>query len=105
VGGPDSTVGPMLEDPYALTASEGDILEQGVALISSSLSLLHPCIIFCCKTLLSQNWNQNYNILYSEHLIYSLYMRTYVFLLHQESFDMILVNNPSFYDGGVTVGV
>jgi hypothetical protein len=28
-------------------------------------------------------------------------MRTYVFLLHQESFDMILINNPSFYDGGV----
>jgi hypothetical protein len=25
-----------------------------------------------------------------------------VFLLRQESFDMILVNNPSFYDGGVT---
>jgi hypothetical protein len=28
---------------------------------------------------------------------------TYVFLLHQESFDMILVNNPSFHDRGVTV--
>jgi hypothetical protein len=28
-----------------------------------------------------------------------------VFLLHQESFDMILANNPSFYDGGVTVGI
>jgi hypothetical protein len=27
---------------------------------------------------------------------------TYVFLLHQESLDMILVNNPSSYDGGVT---
>jgi hypothetical protein len=24
------------------------------------------------------------------------------FLLRQESFNMILVNNPSFYDGGVT---
>jgi hypothetical protein len=30
---------------------------------------------------------------------------TCVFLLHQEFFDMILVNNPSFYDGGVTVHV
>jgi hypothetical protein len=28
-------------------------------------------------------------------------VRTCVFLLHQESFDTILVNNPSFYDGGV----
>jgi hypothetical protein len=27
---------------------------------------------------------------------------TCVFLLRQESFDMILVNNPSFYVGGVT---
>jgi hypothetical protein len=30
---------------------------------------------------------------------------TCVFLLHQKSFDMILINNPSFYDGGVTVGI
>jgi hypothetical protein len=29
-------------------------------------------------------------------------MSTCVFLLHQESFDMILVNNSSFYDGGIT---
>jgi hypothetical protein len=29
-------------------------------------------------------------------------MCTCVFLLRQESFDMILVSNPSFYDGGVT---
>jgi hypothetical protein len=46
--------------------------------------------------------NQNYNILYSEHLIYGLNMCTCIFLLHQESGDMILVNNPSFYDEGVT---
>jgi hypothetical protein len=45
--------------------------------------------------------NKNYNILYLKHLIYSLYVCTCVFLLHQESFDMILVDNPSFYDGGV----
>jgi hypothetical protein len=32
-----------------------------------------------------------------------LYVCTCVFLLHQESFDMILVNNPSFYDGDATV--
>jgi hypothetical protein len=30
---------------------------------------------------------------------------TCVFLLRQESFDMILVNYSSFYDGGVTVGI
>jgi hypothetical protein len=30
---------------------------------------------------------------------------TCVFFLCQEFFDMILVNNPSFYDGGVTVGI
>jgi hypothetical protein len=28
-------------------------------------------------------------------------MRTCVLLLRQKSFDMILINNPSFYDGGV----
>jgi hypothetical protein len=44
---------------------------------------------------------QKYNILYSEHLICGLYVCNRVFLLHQESFDMILVNNPSFYDVGV----
>jgi hypothetical protein len=52
--------------------------------------------------MLYQNLNQNYNILYLEHLIYDLYVCTCVFLLHQESFNMILVNNPLFYDGGVT---
>jgi hypothetical protein len=30
-------------------------------------------------------------------------MCTCVFLLCQESFDMILINNPSFYDEGVTM--
>jgi hypothetical protein len=49
-----------------------------------------------------QNRNQNCNILYLEHLIYGLYVCACVFLLHQESFDMILVNKPLFYDGGVT---
>jgi hypothetical protein len=34
--------------------------------------------------------------------MYGLYVCTCVFLLHQECFEMILVNNPSFYDGGVT---
>jgi hypothetical protein len=29
---------------------------------------------------------------------------TCVFLIRQESFDKILVNNPSFHDGGVTIG-
>jgi hypothetical protein len=60
---------------------------------------------FCCKNLLYRNLNQNCNILYSEHLIYGLYVCTFIFLLHQESFNMILVNNPSFYDGCVTVGI
>jgi hypothetical protein len=86
-----------------LTASEGGILGQGVALVLSSVSVSHLRVIFRYKTLLYQNLNQNRNILYLEHLIYDLYVCTYVFLLHQESFDMILVNNPSFYDGGVTL--
>jgi hypothetical protein len=34
-----------------------------------------------------------------------LYVCTYEFSLHQESFDVILVNNPSFYDGGVTSAI
>jgi hypothetical protein len=60
---------------------------------------------FCCKTLLYQNLNQNYNILYLERLIYDLYMCNCVFLLRQEFFDMVMINNQSFYDGGVTVDI
>jgi hypothetical protein len=72
-----------------------------------------PCIIECiasistfifrCKTLLYQNLNQIYNILYSEHLIYNLYMCTHEFLLRQESFDVILINNLLFYDRDITI--
>jgi hypothetical protein len=43
--------------------------------------------------------------LYSEYSIYCLYLCTCVFLLRQESFDIILVNNPSFYDGSVTIDI
>jgi hypothetical protein len=88
-----------------LTASESSILGQGVVLVSSSGSLSYLCVIFSLQNSLYQNLNKNYNILYLEHLIYCLYVCTCVFLLHQESFDMILVNNSSFYDGGVTVGI
>jgi hypothetical protein len=79
-----------------LTACEGGILGQGDAIVSSRVSLLYLHVTFHCKTLLYQNLNQNYNILYSEHLIYDLYVCTSVFLLRQESFNMILVNNLSF---------
>jgi hypothetical protein len=82
-----------------LTTSMGCILGQGVAHVSLCISLPHIHATFCCKTLLYQNLNQNSNILYSEYLNYGLYVCTCVFLLHQESFDMILVNNPSFYEG------
>jgi hypothetical protein len=84
-----------------LITSEGSILGQGIALVSSGVSLPYLRVPFHCKTLLYQNLNQNCNILYSEYLIYGLYVCTCVFLLHQESFNLILVNNPSFYDGGV----
>jgi hypothetical protein len=85
-----------------LTASEGGILGRDVAPLSSSVSLSHLRVQFCCQTLLYRNLNQNSNILYSEQLIYDLYVCTYIFLLRQESFDMILVNNPLFYYWGVT---
>jgi hypothetical protein len=52
-----------------------------------------------------QNLNQICNILYLDNLIYNLYVCTCIFLLRQESFDMILDNNPSFYDGGVIPGI
>jgi hypothetical protein len=87
-----------------LIASDGGILGQGVAPVSLSVSLPNLCVIILLQTLLHQNLNQICNILYAEHLIYSLYVCTYVFLICQESFDMILVNNPSFYDGGITQG-
>jgi hypothetical protein len=88
-----------------LIASEGGTLGQGVALISSSISLPYLRVIFHCKTPYIEILKQICNILHSEHLIYYLHVCTYVFLLHQESFDMILVNNPSFYDWGVTTGI
>jgi hypothetical protein len=99
VGGPDSMVRPMLGGLSVLTASEGGIFEQGVALVSLSVSLPHLCITFRCKTLLYQNLNQNCNILYSKHLNYSLYVCTYVFLLRQEPFDMIMVTTHHFMMG------
>jgi hypothetical protein len=40
---------------------------------------------------------------YSEQLVYGLYMCTREFSLRRESFNMILYNNPSFYDGDVTM--
>jgi hypothetical protein len=72
---------------------------QGVAIIECITSA--STCNFRCKTLLYQNLNQNCNILYSDHLIYGLYVCASLFLLRQESFDMILVNNISFYDGGI----
>jgi hypothetical protein len=80
-----------------LTISKGGTVGQGVAFLLSSVALPHLRVLFCCKTLLYQN--QNYNILHPEHLIYGLYVCTYIFLLHQESFNMILVNNPSYQMG------
>jgi hypothetical protein len=46
----DSTVGPVLEDPYALTVSESGILGQDVTLVSSSVSLPYLRIIFILRT-------------------------------------------------------
>jgi hypothetical protein len=48
---------------------------------------------------LYQNLNTICNILYSQHLIYGLYVCTYVFLLRQEYFDMIMINNRVFMMG------
>jgi hypothetical protein len=50
-----------------------------------------------------QNLNQICNILNLEHLIYGLYVCSCEFLLRQEFFNMILDNNLSFYDEGVTI--
>jgi hypothetical protein len=45
VSGLDSTVGPVLGDPQALTISEGGTVGQGVALVSLSDSLPRPRIL------------------------------------------------------------
>jgi hypothetical protein len=47
--------------------------------------------------------NQICNILYSEHLIYGLYMCICEFSLHRESFDVILFNTWHSMIGGVTL--
>jgi hypothetical protein len=65
-----------------LTASEGGILGQSVALILSSVFDSASMCNFHCKTLLYRNLNHNCNILYSKHLIYGLYVCTCVFLVH-----------------------
>jgi hypothetical protein len=90
---------PCWETLYALTISMGGTIGQGVTLLLSSVALPHPRVLFCCKTLLYQNLNQNYNILHPYHLIYGVYVCTCIFLLRQESFDMILVNNLSYQMG------
>jgi hypothetical protein len=80
----------------------GGILGQGVVLLLSSVSLSHLHVPFHCKTLLYRNLNQKLKHFIFRALNYGFYVCTCVFLLHQESFDMILVNNPSFYNEGVT---
>jgi hypothetical protein len=64
------------------------------------------CVLFRCKNSIASKLEPKIVIsLYSEHLIYGLYMCTCVFFLHQESFDMILVNTHHFMIGvlqGVT---
>jgi hypothetical protein len=60
---------------------------------------------FRCKTIFYQNLNQICNILNLEQLIYGLYVCTCLFLLHQEPFDMILDNSPSFYIGSITASI
>jgi hypothetical protein len=46
VSGPDSTVGHVLGELYALTASEGGTVGQGVTLVSLSDLLPHPMYTF-----------------------------------------------------------
>jgi hypothetical protein len=62
-----------------LFSSEGGILGQGVALISSSVSLSNLHLLSTAKTLLYQNLNQICNILNLVHVIYGLYVCTCVF--------------------------
>jgi hypothetical protein len=65
----------------------------------------HSCFIVVVKRSASKlaSWPKVYD--HSRAFNYGLYVYTCVFLLHHESFDMILVNNPSLYDGGVIVSV
>jgi hypothetical protein len=63
-----------------------------------------PCIIVYIAFALTCNFLLQ-NSIVSKHLIYDLYVCTCVFLLRQDSFNMVLVNKPPFYDGGVIVGI
>jgi hypothetical protein len=70
-----------------------------------------PCIIecftstfyinFCYKTLLYRIQNLICNNLTFRALTYGLYVCIRVFLLHQESLDMILTTNLSYFEMGV----
>jgi hypothetical protein len=55
VGGPDSRwLDPVLDDPVCVDRSEGIILGKGVALISSSVSLPHLCLLSAAKLYVSK---------------------------------------------------
>jgi hypothetical protein len=100
MSGPDSMVGPMLGDPIGidrfwvchLRARSCPCIIKCIASTSTCAFPLHNSVVLKLEKKIVR-------FLYSEHLIYGLYMCTCVFLLRQESFDKILVNNPSFYDG------
>jgi hypothetical protein len=88
-----------------LIASEGSILGQGVTLVPSSVSLSHLHVISAVK-LCCIKTSTKIVIFYIKSIQFMiLYVCTCAFLLHQESFDMILVDNPPYYDGGVAVGM
>jgi hypothetical protein len=55
VSDPDLMVGPVLGDPQALIASEGGTVQQGVTLVSSSDSFLHPRILFSLQNSVVSN--------------------------------------------------
>jgi hypothetical protein len=93
-------VGPILGDPIGVDRFWGWHLRARccpciIECIASASTCNFSAVKICCI----KTWAKIVRFLYSEHLIYGLLVCTCVFLLRQESFDMILVNNPSFYDG------
>jgi hypothetical protein len=84
---------------YVLTTSAGGILGQCVALVSLSVIASASTFTFLLQNYMYPNLNQIYNILYLEHAIDGLYVCNYVFLLRQESFDMIWITTRHFMIG------
>jgi hypothetical protein len=109
VGGPDSwRLDPVLRDAIGVDRFWGRHLRARCCPCIIERFCFCYCLIYTAWTLIYRIWTLNCNILIMRPFEFQLVcMCACAFLLYQESFDMILVTNPSsqpiLSDGGVTL--